>query len=408
MIGQLVLGLWAATRRTSTKRVLPAVSASSENEPKRPDGPLIWLNATTEMDRAAGKLLAQHLAEKRPDLTIVVNCDLPREEQSEVIPDHPNVICAPLGAGPRAFLARWKPDLVVHIGAALDASLVPHIQTPQMMVDARITPPKGASARLWRRAERLMLGKMLEIHVQDQASAAEIARMKLKPAIVAGQISETPEPLDASESERNAIAQTLQARPVWAALSLPRGEERAVLAAHGHALRHAHRTLLILQPEDAERGVELAESLNQSGWTIATRWDAGEPDSDTEIFLVDDPSEAGLWYRLAPLAFMGGTLFGKGKAPRSPLEAAALGSAILHGPNTECYGADYARLEAARATRRVASASALGEAVADLLAPDRMAMLAHNAWAVTSGGAGVTLALTLAILETLDALEAPA
>lgn len=253
-----------------------------------------------------------------------------------------------------------------------------------------------------------MLGKMLEIHVQDQASAAEIARMKLKPAIVAGQISETPEPLDASESERNAIAQTLQARPVWAALSLPRGEERAVLAAHGHALRHAHRTLLILQPEDAERGAELAESLNQSGWTIATRWDAGEPDSDTEIFLVDDPSEAGLWYRLAPLAFMGGTLFGKGKAPRSPLEAAALGSAILHGPNTECYGVDYARLEAARATRRVASASALGEAVADLLAPDRMAMLAHNAWAVTSGGAGVTLALTLAILETLDALEAPA
>ena len=152
MIGQLVLGLWAATRRTSTKRVLPAVSAPSENEPKRPDGPLIWLNATTETDRAAGKLLAQHLAEKRPDLAIVVNCDLPPEEQSEVIPDHPNVICAPLGAGPRAFLARWKPDLIVHIGAALDASLVPHIQTPQMMVDARITPPKGASARLWRRA----------------------------------------------------------------------------------------------------------------------------------------------------------------------------------------------------------------------------------------------------------------
>ena len=129
MIGQLVLGLWAATRRTSTKRVLPAVSAPSENEPKRPDGPLIWLNATTETDRAAGKLLAQHLAEKRPDLAIVVNCDLPPEEQSEVIPDHPNVICAPLGAGPRAFLARWKPDLIVHIVDATDPDPMGQIRT---------------------------------------------------------------------------------------------------------------------------------------------------------------------------------------------------------------------------------------------------------------------------------------
>ncbi|WP_376875542.1 3-deoxy-D-manno-octulosonic acid transferase [Albirhodobacter sp. R86504] len=401
MIGQLVLGMWAATRRTKTAQTHTAPLGS---EPTRPKGPVVWLNTAHETDLAAAKLLARSMSDKRPDLAIVVNCDSASLPPSDL----PNVICAPSNGGALAFLARWRPDLIVHIGAKLQADLVPHIETPQMLVGARVEPPHGMSARLWRKAERLMLAKMREIHVEDQASAGEIARMKLPPAIVSGVITETPNPLEASEAERNAFSQTLRARPVWAALAVPQGEERAVLAAHGKALRHAHRTLLILQPEDPARAHELAETLEEAGWSIATRWSEGEPDDDTEIFIADDPSEAGLWYRIAPLTFLGGTLFGKGKAPRSPFEAAALGSAILHGPNTACFATDFERLEAARATHRVASASGLGDALADLLAPDRMAMLAHNAWVVTSGGAGVTMAITHAILAQLETLEIPA
>lgn len=399
MLGQIVLGIRAATRRDKPVAPSRMPPESILRTDARPEGPLIWLNATRPADQIAAKLLAHHLIETRETLTIAMNCDSQR--------DAPQIRNLRDTDDPMAFLTAWSPDLIVHVGGALPAELVTQTQIPQMVVGAQINAPKGISARFWRLAERVLFAKMRAVHVQDQNSAAEIALMKLPPAIVSGQILETPEPLSASESERASFSQILHARPVWAALATPRGEERAVLAAHGQALRHAHRTLLILQPEDPARGATLAKELEADGWTIATRWIEGEPDEETEIFLVDDPAEAGLWYRLSPLAFMGGTLYGKGQCPRSPLEAAALGSAILHGPNTECFAADYARLEAARATRRVASASALGEAVADLLAPDRMAMLAHNAWAVTSGGAGVTMEVTHAILKVFDHSREP-
>jgi 3-deoxy-D-manno-octulosonic-acid transferase len=99
---------------------------------------------------------------------------------------------------------------------------------------------------------------------------------------------------------------------------------------------------------------------------------------------------------------MGGTFSEGAGAARSPLEAAALGSAIIHGPRTAPFDAEYARLDDARAARAVLRPTRLGDAVADLMAPDRAAILAHNAWAVTSGGAGAAEAVARAILSELD------
>jgi 3-deoxy-D-manno-octulosonic-acid transferase len=72
------------------------------------------------------------------------------------------------------------------------------------------------------------------------------------------------------------------------------------------------------------------------------------------------------------------------------MEAAALGSAIIHGPKTGRFGPVFGRLGAARATRAVASATDLSDALGELLAPDRAARLAQSAWAVASDGAEVT------------------
>ncbi len=84
------------------------------------------------------------------------------------------------------------------------------------------------------------------------------------------------------------------------------------------------------------------------------------------------------------------------------MEAAALGSAILHGPRTGDHGAAFARLGAARATRAVPVPGALAEALGDLLAPDRAARLAQAAWAVASDGAEVTEGLLQRIRQLTD------
>ena len=51
---------------------------------------------------------------------------------------------------------------------------------------------------------------------------------------------------------------------------------------------------------------------------------------ETQIYIADTLGELGLWYRLSPVSFVGGSLVNVGG--HNPFEPAALGSAILHGP----------------------------------------------------------------------------
>jgi len=59
----------------------------------------------------------------------------------------------------------------------------------------------------------------------------------------------------------------------------------------------------------------------------------------------------GLWYRLAEVALIGGGFDSIGG--HNPWEAVQLGTAVLHGPDTQNFLADYARLDAAGAAREI-------------------------------------------------------
>ena len=82
---------------------------------------------------------------------------------------------------------------------------------------------------------------------------------------------------------------------------------------------------------------------------------------------------------------------------------AALGSAVVAGPRSGGrWGAVLHRFVAEGAARRIGHPDALANAVSDLLAPDKAAALAHNAWALASDGAETTDRLAELICDALD------
>jgi 3-deoxy-D-manno-octulosonic-acid transferase len=89
------------------------------------------------------------------------------------------------------------------------------------------------------------------------------------------------------------------------------------------------------------------------------------------VWLADSYGELGLWYRLAPLALVGGGFDRIGG--HNPWEPAALGAAVLHGPDVANFTADYAMLHAADAARAVAP----GELSVALQQPDLAAVAAR-------------------------------
>ena len=101
---------------------------------------------------------------------------------------------------------------------------------------------------------------------------------------------------------------------------------------------------------------------------------------------------------------MGSSLIA-GHGGRDPFEPAALGSAILYGPNVSLHLSSYTRLANVGAARIVKDAESLAAALNQLIAPDRAAAMAHAAWELMSTGAEVTDHLVDLVLDTLDLAE---
>ncbi|MFC3182770.1 3-deoxy-D-manno-octulosonic acid transferase [Cypionkella sinensis] len=357
--------------------------------PARPAGDLIWLHAA-ELGCARGlRQLALRLVEEL-GVTVLLTCPDAVPLTADMLhqpppPDTP--------AEARAFLAHWAPALAIIAEGEVRPALMLEAaerRLPMIMVDARAPFLLKAREGWYPGLMRQALQSVRQVLAVDEAAARAFRRAGAPEVAVSGRMEEPSAALSYHEPERAALAALMATRPVWLAVDVPAAEEAAVIAAHRSALRLAHRLLLILVPQDPARGAELAAAIEAAeGWTVAQRGLDQEPDAETEVYIADSAVEYGLWYRLAPVSYLGGSLLGEGCA-RNPMEPAALGSAIIYGPRPGGYGSVFGRLGAAQAARAVGSAGDLGDALSDLLAPDRAARLAQAAWTLASDGVEVT------------------
>jgi len=79
--------------------------------------------------------------------------------------------------------------------------------------------------------------------------------------------------------------------------------------------------------------------------------------------------ELGLFYRLSPVVFMGGSLVRRGG--QNPIEAVKLGAAIVHGPHVFNFSDVYEALDGAGGAHEAGTADALVRQIGQLLADAR-------------------------------------
>ena len=75
--------------------------------------------------------------------------------------------------------------------------------------------------------------------------------------------------------------------------------------------------------------------------------------------------ELGLFYRLAPIVFMGGSLVEHGG--QNPIEAIKLGASIVHGPHVFNFADVYEALDSAGGARRADTQEMLVNQIGQLL-----------------------------------------
>ncbi|MEQ9529391.1 MAG: glycosyltransferase N-terminal domain-containing protein [Parvibaculaceae bacterium] len=371
----------------------------------RPSGLLVWIHAASVGESLSVLPLAERLLAAVPGLRILVTTGtvtsaklmaerLPEGAFHQFVPlDHPGY-CA-------RFLDHWRPDLGVWVESEFWPNLIVEADRrglPLALVNARITE---RSFRSWQRAPRFIAGLLARFRLlmaQDAASAARLRALGAGDVSEPGNLKHDAAPLPHDAPALAALRAGIGARPLWLASNTHDGEERAAADAHRALAARYPDLLTVIVPRHPARGTAIAHDLGTMGLTVARR-SADEPVSpSTAIYLGDTLGEMGLFYSLADIVFLGGTLDDTGG--HNPFEAAHLGCAIVAGPGDFNFAESYADFEREGAMRRIAGADELADAVGLLLGSEaERRRMAAAAQAIVRAGSGATA-------RTADALAA--
>jgi 3-deoxy-D-manno-octulosonic-acid transferase len=236
------------------------------------------------------------------------------------------------------------------------------------LVNGRISPKSFEDWKTKPQAIQFLLSRFDVLIAQDRQNAERLAALAGRDVPTYGNLKNAAAPLPGDAEEEARLLAALDRRRIWLAASTHPGEEAAIIAAHKALASDAAGLVAIIAPRHPERGEEIAALAAASGLK-ARRRSKGEPiDRETDLYIADTLGELGLFYRLSPIAFVGGSLVEKGG--HNPLEPARLGCSILHGPHVFNFAETYADLRGEGGAGLVRNDRELAAAVKRLLADD--------------------------------------
>src|SRR5260221_3531097 len=186
----------------------------------------------------------------------------------------------------------------------------------------------------WRRVAgtiSALLGRFDVCLAQSELDAERFAALGSRNVITTGNLKlDVPAPpADCAKLER--LMSVTRGRPIIVAASTHPGEEDILLDAHRTLAGFFPSLLSVIVPRHPARGEAIARTIAASGLHVAQRSREELPTAITDIYVADTMGEMGLFYRLAPIVFMGGSLIEHGG--QNPIEAVQLGASIGHWPH---------------------------------------------------------------------------
>lgn len=339
----------------------------------RPGGALLWVHAASVGEAASLLPVLSALHRLRPGLSVLATTGtvtsaalladrLPRLGLAE----HVTHQFAPLDvrAWVRRFLDHWRPDAAAFVESELWPNMIVEADArgiPLALVNARISVRSYAR---WRRSPgvaRALLARFRMVQAQSGRDAGRLVALGARGVEAPGNLKFAAPPLPADATELAALRGLVGARPVWLAASTHPGEEAQLMQVHRTLAADRPDLLTIIVPRHPDRGAEVAALAPP---LPVTRRAAGEPPSGA-VWVADTLGELGLFYRLAQVAFVGGSLIPHGG--QNPLEGPRLGCPVVFGPHTTNFAEATAALIEAGAAARVLDAAALARTVGDLL-----------------------------------------
>ncbi len=348
----------------------------------RPAGEVIWFHALSVGESLALLPLIEKALSELPEAHVVLTTSTATSVaalENAALPDRAHHVLLPIDTAraTRAFLDHWSPSVAVF--AELDFWPRLMIETdrrglPMILINSRMSEKSFESRRKLGGLTKDVLRLFRNLLLQDVPSVDRFvqlgaARERIQ---VVGALKAAARPLPADPLILGEFRKAVGNRPMWLAAATERSEHPAIVEAARLIREAVPEALCIVAPRHIADGAPLGDAMEEVGLSVALRSGEEAVSAGTAVYIADTIGEMGLWYRLAPVSFVGHSLPPEGThlGGKNPYEAAALNSVILHGPAVSDFDETYAALNEAGASLEVWSAEALAEAVTELLNED--------------------------------------
>ena len=324
----------------------------------------MWLHGASVGEGLSLLPLASHIRALRPGLTILVttgtraSAELIGQRLPDGVVHQFSPIDTPTAA--KRFLSHWRPALGVFVESELWPNLIAASQGSGIrlaLVSAKISQ---TSWRNWRRVPEAARGVLRSFDLILARDAEARTRIESLGGQVEGlwDAKLAAPALGADEPDLTGHRRQARNLRLIVAVSTHSGEEALVARAFAASVKDIPNARLVIVPRHPDRGPEVEGIVRAQGLTTARRSLGGDLTS-AQALVADTKGELGLWYRLATLAIVGGSLI-PGVGGHNPLEPARLGCPFVSGAHVEFWPI-YRDLVEADATRLVAGPAQLAE-----------------------------------------------
>ncbi|HVP66141.1 MAG TPA: glycosyltransferase N-terminal domain-containing protein [Anaeromyxobacteraceae bacterium] len=350
--------------------------------------PRIWLHGASAGDLLSLHPMMKELKARVPGCCIVVTTitnsglEMARKKLAEA----DVVLYAPydLPGATRRAVARLRPDLLVLEYTEIWPNLIRAARKAGVRIaltNGRFNPEKMTSYRTLFRLIGNPLPSIDLFLMRSDEEAERALQLGAPPdrVWVSGNTKFDALPLDRlnGDDEPLRIAMGLDpGRPVFIAGSTHDGEEEILLAVFRELRREVPRLQMVVAPRYVERSGRILGLVAEAGFSGRLR-SAGATGGRADVVVLDTIGELAAAYRLATLAFVGGSFVRRGG--QNVLEPAGQGKPVLFGPHMESFK-DSVQVLVGRGGIQVATPDQLLRVARELLSrPEELAELGSMA-----------------------------
>ena len=327
-----------------------AQQKSFNNVKQRPPGTLIWIHASSVGESLSSIPLIELIIKNKTfdhilltTSTITSKAIIEKRISSKVLHQYLPLDTIFLA---KRFLNHWKPNSIAFIESEIWPNFfqqIKKIDVPFYIINARMSEKSYSKWRKYNTVAQELLSTADIIFAQDSTAELKFKSLGVSNICNIGNIKFDSNPLPVDIIKYNSLKAEVDKKIIFVAGSTHKIENFEIVKIHKVLSKEINNLMTIIVPRQLHEIHTLEKFMLENNIPYSKKSDRKDKTNIKNLLIVDTMGDLGLYYKIANVAFIGGSLVNKGG--QNPIEALQFNCPILHGKYTSNFHEIYRNLD---------------------------------------------------------------